>query len=283
MTVIPHIVEQEILDTREKIAFFEERENLALVAVDEILIGRFVAVSPRVFHAVFFFKALDLTVTEHRQARHCRHKSANAEIFVAFSELCDRRFFIGVVHEVDISLQNLRVKIDCVFDRLAIFVIFFFFEHVHERRIVDSVHSERSREVAFHHPERFGEQKRVGNFLRNTVNDLAPEFVRNSVFKFLCGEREFASGRNVAAFSWLRVPQSLDVLFRQNHRRVKADNREIPGHMQDFLHDFFSRDRIQKVNLSRVVPWHSRAVVPVIDVSGVASLGVNALEADRAV
>ena len=102
--VVPNVVEKEVLDLGKEPALFHEREYQLPVAVDQAFVGLFVAVGSRVFHSVLFFKAFDLAVAEHRQSRHCDHKSADAKVLVALSELRHGGFLVGVVHEVYVAL-----------------------------------------------------------------------------------------------------------------------------------------------------------------------------------
>ena len=73
------------------------------------------------------------------------------------------------------------------------------------------------------------------------------------------------------------------MLFCKNHRRVKADYRKVPGHVQNVLYYGLARGRVQKVDLRGVVPRHSGAVVSVVNVADVACLVVHALEDHGAV
>ena len=81
----------------------------------------------------------------------------------------------------------------------------------------------------------------------------------------------------------LRIPESADRFFSQNHCRIKTDDREVLGNMQNLLHNSLAGSRIQKVNLSSVVPREACSVISVVDVAGVSSLIINTLENYRAV
>src|SRR5690349_10279298 len=65
-TIGEEIVEREIRHAGEEPTLLEEWEDLALVALDEPLIGLLVPLRAAVFHAVFFVESFDLPVTEHR-------------------------------------------------------------------------------------------------------------------------------------------------------------------------------------------------------------------------
>ena len=102
--VVPNVVEKEVFDLGKKPALFHQREYQLPVAVYQAFVGLFVAVGSRVFHSVFFFKAFDLAVAEHRKSGHRDHKSADAKVLVALSELRHGGFFVGIVHEVYVAL-----------------------------------------------------------------------------------------------------------------------------------------------------------------------------------
>ena len=185
MSVIPDIVKIEIVNFSKEIAFFHQWENLAVMAVNQVIIWSFIPIRLLIFHSVFFGEAFNLTMPEHRQARHCYHKRTDTEILVAFSELSYGSFFVGVVHKVDETAQNLRIKFKRVLDRLAVFVVLFFFEHVHKRAVINAVHTECTHKIAFHHPESFCKQQCVWYFFCTAVNNFTPEFIRNARLKFI--------------------------------------------------------------------------------------------------
>ena len=283
MTVFPEIVEKKVIYAAEKVTLFHQREDVVPVSVYKILARLFVLVSFGVFHSVFLGKAFNLAVTEHRKARHSNHQSTDTKIFVAITKLGNGSFLIRIVHKVYIALKNLRIKGDCIFYRLTVFLIFFFFEHVHKGRVVNAVHTESTHKVAFHHPEGFSKKKSVRAFCRNPVYNLAPELIRNCVIELLGGKAGLRPCRNISSMSRLRIPESADRFFSQNHCRIKTDDREVLGNMQNLLHNSLAGRRIQKVNLSSVVPRKSCSVISVVDVAGVSSLVINTLENYRAV
>ena len=161
-----------------------DRENEGTVTVHQSFVNLFVLVCTGIFHSVFFLVAFKLTVTEHWKTRHCDHQSADTKIFVSASKLGDCCFFIRIVHEVYVALEDLRIKLDGVFYGVAVLLVLFLFKHVHEGGIINAVHAKGACEVSFHHPECFCKQKGVRNFLGTAVNNFAPEFIWNSVFKF---------------------------------------------------------------------------------------------------
>ena len=242
------------------------------------MVRRFVAVGFGEFHTVFFGKAFNLSVSEHRKSRHRNHQRTDAEVFVSLTELRNRRIFVGIVHKVYVAFEDLRVEFYRILNGITVLLILLFFEHIHEGGIVNAVHTECADKISFHHPERFGKQERVRHFARNAVNDFAPEFVWNACFEFLIGKCRFRAGIDVSAASRTWIPKAANRFFRKNHSGIKSNYRKIAGNVQNILHDSLSRLRIQKVNLRRIVPRHSRAVVSVIDVARVAVSEVHPLE-----
>ena len=81
----------------------------------------------------------------------------------------------------------------------------------------------------------------------------------------------------------LGVPKAAYVLFGKNHRRVKADYRKVPGHVQNVLYYGLARGGVQKVDLRGVVPRHSGAVVSVVNVAGIPIRIINTLKNYRTV
>ena len=151
------------------------------VTVYKILTWFFIFIRFCILHTVFFGKSFDLTMSEHWKTWHCYHQGADTKVFIAITELGNCSFFIRIVHKVYISLENLRVKINCIFDSITIFLIFFFFEHVHESRIVNTMHSKSSNKISFHHPESFGKQKCIRTLFCNTVYHFTPKFIWNCI------------------------------------------------------------------------------------------------------
>ncbi len=110
------IVKVEVIDMCEKMAQMQKREDLTLVSLHKRLIDTLVFIGAAVFHAVFFGKSLDLAVSEHRKSRHRYHKKRDSEVFVVVSELRDCRLLIGIVEEVDVSFENVRIEFENAFD-----------------------------------------------------------------------------------------------------------------------------------------------------------------------
>ena len=111
-----------------------DRKNFQLMPPNQMLIRQFIIVCVLVFHPIFFGEAFHLSVTEHGQAGKVDHNRADAKIFVAIAKLLDGGLLIGIVHEVDVALENLRVKLQRVLDGEAILGIVFVAQHVHETR-----------------------------------------------------------------------------------------------------------------------------------------------------
>ena len=111
------------------------------VPVYEVLVRSFVFIRLGEFHTVFFGKAFNLSVTEHRKSRHCNHKRTDAEVFVVLAELRNGSVFVRIVHKVYVAFENLRIKFNRVLYGITVFLVFLFFEHIHKRRVVNAVHS----------------------------------------------------------------------------------------------------------------------------------------------
>ena len=81
-----------------------QRENFPTVPLYQTGVHLLIVISATVFHTVFFFKAFNLSVPEHRQPRHCHQHGANTEILIVTAELRHGGLFIGIVHKIDIAL-----------------------------------------------------------------------------------------------------------------------------------------------------------------------------------
>ena len=95
--------------------------------------------------------------------------------------------------------------------------------------------------------------------------------------------RVLGARRDPAAGPGLGPPQALDVLLGEDHRRVEADDREVPGHVEDRPDDLFANRGVDEVELRGVVPREARAVVAVVDEARRTGPAVDALEHDRGV
>ena len=111
------VVQQEVVRLGEPGPPVEQREDLALVALDEPRVRLLVEHRPPELHAVLLAEALDLPVAEHRQPGQRRQHRRHAEVLVALAELLDRGLLVGVAHEVDVALEDLRVELDGLLDR----------------------------------------------------------------------------------------------------------------------------------------------------------------------
>ena len=218
----------------------EKREDLALVPFDQVGVGLLVPVGAAVLHAVFLGEPLDLAVAEHGQARQGGHQDADAEVLVALAELVDGGVFVGVVHEIDKAFEDLRVELEGVLHDRAVLGVVLVAQHIHEGAVVDAVHAQGAHEVAFHQPEGFGQEQRVGHLLGNAVDHLTPELTGNSWLNSALGHAVFGAGGNVAAAARLREPEPLEVFFGEGHGGVEADDREAAGDAEDGLDDGFA-------------------------------------------
>ncbi len=107
----------------------------------EIVIWGFIPIGAVIFHAVFLGITLDLPMPKHGQPWHGNHHCTNTKVFIAFAKLFYRSFFIWVIHKVNVALENLRVVNQCVFNQLAIFIVFFVAQHVHKRTVIHAMHA----------------------------------------------------------------------------------------------------------------------------------------------
>ena len=274
------IVQNEVFRFREKPSATQQREDPHFVPANQPLINLFVPIGTLVLHAVFFVKALDLTMAEHRQTGHGYQQNAGAEILPLRTELGNRRFFIRVIHEIDEALENFVIEFQHVFDGFTVLGVFLGLEHVHKSAVVDPVHTEGSDEIPLHHPERLRQQQRTGRLRSDTVHHLTPELHRENRVKLILAHAMLNTGRYSAAKTAQRKPETLVMLFCQGHGGIKADNREITGNMEDGLDDRFPQLRDQVVKLRRIVPGDTGAVIAVVDITGPSIAPIIVLEDD---
>ncbi len=123
-------------------------------------------------------------MAEHRQAGQGGHQHRHAEAFVALAKLVNCRSFIGIAHEVHVTLHDVGIEFEGVLDDGAVLGVFFVAHHVHECAVVDAMHAEGADKVALHEPEGFGQQQRAGHFRCDAVDHLAPEFMRHVLVEF---------------------------------------------------------------------------------------------------
>ena len=229
------VVQQEVARLGEVAAPVEQRDDLALVALDQPRVRLLVHRRPPELHPVLLGEALELAVPEHRQARQRREQRRDADVLVALAELLGRRLLVGVVHEVDVALEDLGVELEGLLEHAPVARVVLVAEHVHERAVVDPVHAQRPDEVALEQPERLGEEQRVGRLDGDPVDDLAPELGGHRGVELGLGHRPELGPRRdrAAALAGTREPQPPDVLPRQHHRRVEADDREPSRDVDD--------------------------------------------------
>ena len=94
--VEPEVEEGEVGALGEDVAILEQRRDLAHVASDERLVGVLVIAGAFVLHAVLLGEGFDLAVAEHGEAGEGSHHGADAEVFVAGSELVNGGALIGI-------------------------------------------------------------------------------------------------------------------------------------------------------------------------------------------
>ena len=268
---VEEVVEQEVRALGEEPAALEQRRDLALVALDEPMIGIFLVARPAVFHAVFFCESLDLAVAEHGQPGQRRHHDRDAKIFIALAELIDGGAFIGIGHEVDVALHDVGIELERVLDDGAILGVVLVPHHDHEGRVVDAMHAEGADEVALHEPECFSEEQGAGHFGGDSVDHLAPELVRHGAVEIGLRHAVFRTRWNGAAGAGARKPQAMKMPLGEGHGRVKANDRKQARDVQDGLNHLFADGSVQVVELRGVVPGKAGAVVAVIDVAGFAA------------
>ena len=97
------------------------------------LVGLLVHRRPAELHPVLLGEPLELAVPEHRQPRQRRQQRGHADVLVALAELLGRRLLVGVVHEVDVALEDLGVELEGLLEHLAVARVVLVAEHVHER------------------------------------------------------------------------------------------------------------------------------------------------------
>ena len=175
----------------------------------------------------------------------------------------------------------MRIEFEDAFYRLPVFRIFLVFHKVHERAVVNAVHSQSPHEISFHKPESLGQKQRFGSFDRNSVNDFAPEFLREKFVELFIRKSVFGPRCDVAAASRFGEPEPVIVPFCKRHRRIKPDDGEVFRYFYYGLNDLFADIFTHIVELRRIVPRHAGSVVSVIDVVGSACPEIDPFECDR--
>ena len=162
----------------------QQWEDFAFMAMEEVLVRLLVPVGAIIFHAILFRIAFNLTVAKHGQSGQCGHNGADAEVFIALAKLLHSRFFIGIVHEIYITLQNLRVVNQCVFNQLAVFFVFLIAQHVHEGAVIHAVHSQRPYKITFHQPECFSQQECIWHLAGDPLYHFTPKLFGHGPVEF---------------------------------------------------------------------------------------------------
>ena len=272
------VIQPEVLHFGEERAAVQQREDLPLMTLHQVLVGHLIPIGATILHAVLLGVAFHLPMSKHRQPRQSCHQRADTKVFVTLAELIHGSALVGIVHEVHITFENLRIEVQRVLDQLTVFGIFLIAHHIHKCTVVHTMHAQCADEIAFHQPERFGQQQCVRRFLRHAIHNFSPEFLRHRRVEVGLRHPKVRAGSNVATGPRLREPEALVVLLGQRHRRVKADDGRTPRHAQDRLDHSLAHVRIEVVELRRVIPGHARAIVAVIDVARVASPVIDAFE-----
>ena len=272
------VIEPEVSAFGKEPAMLQQRRNLAIMALDHPRIGTLVIARPPVLHPVFLGEPFDLAMTEHGQAGQCGHHHCHAKAFVALAKLVNSRALVRVAHEVDIALHDVRIELQRVLDDRTILGVVLVAQHDHEGAVIDTVHAQCANEVAFHHPEGFGQKQCAGNLGGHAVHHLAPKLVRHRPVEIGPAHARFGARRNGAAISGCRKPEALHVALGQRHGGIEANHGKEPRHVQNGLDHLLAHRRIQVIKLRRVVPGKAGAIVAVIDVPSLATLPVAPLE-----
>ena len=140
------------------------------------------------------------------------------------------------------------------------------------------MHTQVAHKIALHQPEGLGDQERVRSFPVNAVNHLTPELDREGRGKILVGQGKGRTRLDSGAASRWWKPKAAEMLARQGHGGVKADQAETPGNGKDQVAHGLSDFRHQEVKLSRVVPGHMSAIVAMIDIAVLTAVMVMMLK-----
>ena len=123
------------------------------------------------------------------------------------------RALVGIVHEINIALENFRIELQRVLDHVAIIRVLFIAQHVNERAVVHAMHAQRSHEISFEQPEGFRKEEGARSFGRAPIHHLAPELVWYGRVEFRLGESMLSTRRNRAAGSRNGIPKPLVMLL----------------------------------------------------------------------
>src|ERR1700685_3932875 len=88
-------------------------------------------------HTVLLGEALDLPMAEHGQSGKSGHHGGYAKALVAITKLINRGALIGIAHEVNVTLEDIRIEFNGVLDDRAILCILLIAHHVHEGAVVN--------------------------------------------------------------------------------------------------------------------------------------------------
>src|ERR1700722_11506697 len=112
-----------------------------LMASYQSLIGLLIHSGSLELHAITLCKALNLSMTNHRETGQSREQRADTKVFVSRAELIDCCALIRVAHEVDVTFQNVGIELDRFLKIGSVFRILFIAQHVHERAVVHAMHT----------------------------------------------------------------------------------------------------------------------------------------------
>ena len=194
--LVPEVIQNKVSALRKQVAAFQQRRNLALIAVDHALVRLLAHARLLEVHAIALTESLNLSMRKHRQPwKGCKQR-AGAKVLVAVAELIGRRAFVGVAHEIDIALQDVWIKLNRLLEIRPVLGILFIAQHVHEGAVIHTVHPQRADEISLQQPESLRQQERSRNLCGDPVDYLSPELVRHQRIEFLLRHRVFRPRRN---------------------------------------------------------------------------------------
>src|SRR6185312_14710620 len=126
----------------------QKRCDLPLMARHQPGVGRLVVIRATIFHSISFTETFYLTMAKHGQAGQGRQQSAYSEVFISFAKLIDRRALVGIVHEIYVALQYLRIELQGLLYHATVVGILLVTQHVHERAVIDTMHPQRPYEIS---------------------------------------------------------------------------------------------------------------------------------------
>src|SRR6201985_3508459 len=110
----PKVIQHKVGALGKELAVLQKRSDVMLMARNQAVVGMFVHARPLELHPIALGEALNLSVAEHRQAGQRCEQCADAEILVSSPELVDGGALVGIAHEVDVSLQDVWIELNCL-------------------------------------------------------------------------------------------------------------------------------------------------------------------------